>query len=386
MKDSEDSRSDFYQQSFGFGIMDQYFEQPPRVYTFSEASVQNLENTSQWTIHILRPEHGHSNDYDAALARQSAWRKQHPESVLASETQKEEHIERWYPGNDFDEAFVAIVGTNHGQSDETMSSSSGYEHEQSKVELTIYHKEEIPDSSSLKAPLTIAELIDVPPVAYGLSRGDDFPYAETAHPMSLSFWSMARLYDPSQSDLSRFESAENSLASPISSEFPFLGDASSPSSPVLSTSEETMYYKAIIQVRLKVKLTESKTLDDIRDVIGLLGELQGLLELRALKRQDDDTEMSFFASKNSAYIKMFSANCYVKFGKPLQTLQPLGRAYPIRIMKHQISSPAARSPTPGARPLATWIESTGNGHPRRFWSLSSSKFQKTLAPQRKICS
>lgn len=353
--------------------MDQYFEKPPQLYVFSEASVQDFENTSQWTIHVLRPLHGHADDYNSELIRQSTWQQQHPEKVLATAKQEKTQIERWYCGNDFDEAFVAIVATNHELSDETTPSSSGYEHEQIKVELAVYKKEGTSDVTSSKVPLTIAELIDVPPLAYGQSRGDDFPYAETASPMSLSFCSMSRLYDPSQSDLSRFERAENSPASPISSEFPFLEDVSPPSSPVLSAPEETECYKAIIQVKLKVKLTEKNTLNNVREVIGLHGEPQGLLELRSLKRRDDDNEMSFFAGKSMARISITPANQRIKFGKPLQILQGLGRACPTKTMKLRVLSSAARSRTPGTRSLAVWTESTRNGPPKRFLNSSSSE-------------
>jgi hypothetical protein len=261
--------------------MDQYFERPPRVYPFSSASVESLETTSQWTLHVLSSKQDHTSDYRAELAHIKSRLEEHPNSLLAAEQQTKSHIEQWYPGNDFDEAFVAIV-TPNGQEEnrDLVPPDSEIEYKQSDIRLTVCQKEKLSDSSSTKMPSSITELIDLHPFEYGLHRKNDFPYADTAYPMGLTHQPMSYIYDPSQSDHSRFSRA-----------------ASTPVSPTSSVPEEPKYYKALVQVELASTLADAAVVDGVRETIGLHGEPHGLLELRALTTQDGGAEIEFFSSK-----------------------------------------------------------------------------------------
>jgi hypothetical protein len=118
--DVEDSRSQFYHQSYGFGIMDQYFEKPPRVFSFSNTSVRSLETTSQWTMHILSQKQDHASD--AELARLESRLEEQSNKILAAEQQKKSHIDQWYPGNDFNHAFIVIVATCHQEENRNLVS------------------------------------------------------------------------------------------------------------------------------------------------------------------------------------------------------------------------------------------------------------------------
>jgi hypothetical protein len=302
LDDVEDSRSQFYHQSYGFSIMDQYFENPPRVFLFSNMSVKSLETTSQWTIPILNQKQDHASDYHTELAHLESRLEEQSDKLLEAEQQKKSHIDRWYPGNDFDQAFVAIVATCHHEENRNLvSPGSGVNYAQSNIKLSVCQKETYPDPSLIKMPATIAELINMRPYEYGLRREDDFPHADTAYPMGLIHQPISFIYDPSRTDLSRFNGAANT-----------------PTSPTLNASDEPKYYKALIEIDLRFSVTSSGAINHMLEVIGLNGEPHGLLELRTLKIQGRRAGFQFFSGKSTAKYTSALINGYTKFGKPLQ--------------------------------------------------------------------
>jgi hypothetical protein len=302
LDDVEDSRSQFYNLSYGFGIMDQYFENPPRVFSFSNTSIKSSEIMSQWTIHILEQKQDHASDFHTELAHLESRLETQFDRVLAAEQQKKSRIDQWYPGNNFDQAFVAIVATCHlEENPNPVSPGSDVKYEQSNIKLSVCQKGTYPDPSLIKMPATIAELINVRPCDYGLRREDDFPHADTAYPMGLIYQPMSFIYDPSQSDLSRFNAA-----------------ASTPTSPTLNAPDEPKYYKALIEIDLRFNVTDSGGINRMLKLIGLQGEPHGLLELRTLKIQGHRAGIKFFSGKSTTKHTSVLIDGYTKFGKPLQ--------------------------------------------------------------------
>jgi hypothetical protein len=309
LDDVEDSRSQFYHQSYGFGIMDQYFENPPRVFSFSNTSVKSSEITSQWTMHILNQIQDHASDYHTELAHLESRLEKQFDKILAAEQQKKSHIDQWYPGNDFDQAFVAIVATCHHEENRILvSPGSEVNYEQNNIKLSVCQKEAYPDPSLIKMPVTIADLINVRPCEYGLRREDNFPHADTAYPMGLIHRPMSSIYNPSQSDLSRFN-----------------GAASTPTSPTLNAPNEPKYYKAVIEINPRFNITTSGAINHMLKVIGLQDEPHGLLELRTLKIQGHRAGIKFFSGKSTTKYTSALINGYTKFGKPLQILRRSSR-------------------------------------------------------------
>lgn len=284
--------------------MDQYFDKPARVYSFSNASVETLETTSQWTMHVLSPKQDPASDYHSQLTHLESRLKEQPGKLLAAEQQKKSRIQQWYPGNDFDDAFVAITKTSHtGESRDLVPPDSGIEYKQSNMKLAVCQKETFPNPSSMGMPSSISELINLHPHEYGLHQEDDFPYSDTAYPMGLIHKPMSHIYDPSQSDLARFNPAA--------------------SAPIPSTSggpEDKSYYKAVVQVELVSPSADATAIDKVREMIGLHGEPHGLLELRALTTPNTGTKIGFFTGKQPIQCMLASTNRYIKFGKLLQIL------------------------------------------------------------------
>ncbi|KAJ8115072.1 hypothetical protein OPT61_g3188 [Boeremia exigua] len=270
--ETEDSRRQYYHQTTGFGFVSQRMARLPNMFFFGNASYQELDKTSAWTIDVLGAEMKDVSDpkHTQDLERRSGVHEQQFVELLDQHNfvarQKGAELENLYQSNDFGDAFVGLVSSDLRRDQD---SRDGFRWDRFSVELQKCEPSPYPSCTQVDVPVDIADLTGRQPWEYGVLRYDDSEYSDTAYPMDLNFRPMSTIgmankfvaeSDHQQIEQSKADNGYTMCIISLSAEFSHLNNDS------------------------------RDEIDDLREEIGLQDGIQGLRELSILRMTGSQTE------------------------------------------------------------------------------------------------
>ena len=244
----------------------------PSVFLFGDDSYEELDKTKQWTIDVLGAEAGDARDlkdsFDVQEQQLLEWLGLHDFKTR----QERKIVEKLYQGNDFDNAFIGLITSN---SRVEKNSVCGFKWDRYSIELQKCQPSQFPGSPYVEAPVDIAELTRKQPWEYEVLSYDESEYSDTATPMSLTFHPMSTLG--------------------MTDKFlPGSGDQR-----LVKTEAEEEYTMCILSVPadpISRSQCDEILVEDLRERIGLQDGVEGLQELRVLRKiaHKDGTETVCF--------------------------------------------------------------------------------------------
>jgi hypothetical protein len=251
-------------------------EKPPSVFFFGEGSYDELGRTNQWTIDIVSADLEHAQDLKRAATEK--WMERLLNNHRFAVQQTKEVFEDLYDGNDFGAAVVALIKTDD-RTEKDLECKHKWEQYAVEIDVCERYPYSIPDN--IKAPLDISDLLSKQPQEYGSISQDDSSYSDTAYPMSLTFRPMSTLRMAN-----KFR--RNS------------GGSDSIDRPELDAVATDAYATAVIHVKLKTPSSQfdGNSTENVREMLGLQDEVDGLRELSVLERDGHKTDIWFLSGKN----------------------------------------------------------------------------------------